>query len=270
MAEFFNPLMAAPTSGEMIESAVQAQRERERQTQGDGNKERGDRARRRVRIIQLAEEIQGGPVVGQSGENKVITDEQLATEITRRAPDLRGQDQSWHDFVQEVRQILKEHAFFQGNVERGSGSALSLHDARGMSEARRQEVVNELLGRPAPASVQLSSGFNRAYHSEDFTSIAARVAADNAPPEGDVPAQLSDDEAEALRALLKRARETFSFLPRTSRVRNLLGRQIAHLGRYAAMKNRPPEPILREFTGLLAAAEAEVAGARQLMPSMRP
>jgi hypothetical protein len=80
---------------------------------------------------------------------------------------------------------------------------------------------------------------------------------------------LSEQETAELRALVAQANEVFAFLPRTSRIRNVFGRQIVTLGKYAQMMGRPPQPILQEFTGLLAAAEAEIAGAKRLMPAIR-
>jgi hypothetical protein len=102
---------------------------------------------RRAKILALVRKIQDGPTKNQSGPNKIVTDEGLATEIVRREPSLKPREMQWAAWVRLVREILKDHGIFSGDVASGSGAALSLLDiaiAHNPPEQRVEQAVREL------------------------------------------------------------------------------------------------------------------------------
>jgi len=87
----------------------------------------------------------------QKGNTAVVSAQQLATDILRRDPRLRGDDQSWTDWKDEVQRVARA----EGLISDDGGA-----EGRGeMTDARRKEIVDEVTGvkkAVRPVSVALS------------------------------------------------------------------------------------------------------------------
>lgn len=193
--------------------------------------------------------------------NAPLTPEQLAVEIVFRNPRLKQKGESAMAFIKRVRALLEKNGLSSSG---GAVKAGERGDRSGMTDARREAVVNELLnpGKQAPMKAQAAAlSLNAALSNGPMSNERAQqVVGELRRAVGDPPATLTEGEAAKYRELAKELVSAIRTLPRDQ------WRQSAHMNdavrrlmKAAEMRSRLAADAVDGFRGLLVAAGRRVA-----------